>query len=155
MTDQTGEFPTVLGTDAKFNGELTFDKSVRIEGTFEGRIRSKGSLTIAEGAKVVADVDAANVCLEGECKGNVVVSEKLQLMATARLEGDLRTTRLEIADGAIFVGNVTVGQSAAEAGARKASHAHDETATTSHAREAGRGAAPQPVRPRPQQVSTA
>ncbi|HUN81401.1 MAG TPA: polymer-forming cytoskeletal protein [Phycisphaerae bacterium] len=115
-----GEFPTIIGADAKFKGELSFDKGVRVEGTFSGHIKSKGTLHIAEGARVDAQsIEAANVKVEGECKGNVFVSEKLHLMATAKVEGDLRTTRLEIADGAIFSGNVVVGQGAAEAGNRR------------------------------------
>jgi len=120
MANANGEYPTVIGSDARIKGELYFEKGVRIEGTFEGEIKSKGSLAIAEGAKVHANIEAANLRLDGECKGNVQVSEKLQLMATARMEGDLRTSRLEIADGAIFVGNVIVGHQGGEATRRSA-----------------------------------
>jgi cytoskeletal protein CcmA (bactofilin family) len=121
MADMNGEFPTVIGADAKFKGELSFEKGVRIEGSFSGHIKSKGTLHIAEGARVDAQaIEASNVRVEGECKGNLFVAEKLHLMATAKMEGDLRTTRLEIADGAIFVGNVFVGQGAAEAASRRA-----------------------------------
>ena len=119
MSDVNGEFPTVIGADAKFKGELSFDKGVRIEGFFDGQIVSKGMLHIAEGATVTANVEAANVRVEGQCKGNLVVSEKLHLLATAKMEGDLRANRLEIADGAIFVGNVIVGQHAGEASGRR------------------------------------
>ncbi len=115
MSEFNGEFPTVLGEDARFKGELSFDKGVRIEGHFDGQVRSKGTLHIAESARVTADIEAANVRVEGQCKGNLAVSEKLHLLSTARLEGDLRTNRLEIADGAIFVGKVVVGQAAAAA----------------------------------------
>ena len=114
MGDVNGEFPTVIGTDARFKGEMAFDKGVRIEGSFEGSIKSKGTLHIAESAKVAADVEAANVKVEGECKGNLVVSEKLHLLPTAKVEGDLRTNRLEITDGAMFTGHVVTGQAAAE-----------------------------------------
>ncbi len=120
MADANGEFPTVIGADAKFKGELSFDKGVRIEGGFDGHIKSKGTLHIAEGSRVAANIEASNVKVEGECKGNLFVSEKLHLLATAKMEGDLRTTRLEIADGAIFVGNVVVGQGAAEVAPRRA-----------------------------------
>jgi cytoskeletal protein CcmA (bactofilin family) len=118
MAEVNGEFPTVIGSDARFKGEISFDKGVRIEGAFDGTIKSKGTLHVAEGAKVSADVEAANVRVEGECKGNLFVSEKLHLLATARMEGDLHTNRLEIADGAIFIGNVVVGQSNREGPAR-------------------------------------
>lgn len=148
MANIDGEYPTIIGADARIKGELFFDKGVRIEGAFEGEIRSKGSLAIAEGAKVQANIEAANLRLEGECKGNVVVSEKLQLMATARMEGDLRTSRLEIADGAIFVGNVIVGQQGGDQPRRSAE------ASTQIGRPQGQGPHPQgahmPIRPQPQ-----
>lgn len=119
MADFNGEYPTTLGADAKFKGELSFEKGVRIEGGFEGSIHAKGALHIAEGAKIMANIEAGNVKIEGECKGNLVVTEKLHLLATAKMEGDLRTNRLEIADGAIFVGKVIVGQASEESPMRR------------------------------------
>jgi cytoskeletal protein CcmA (bactofilin family) len=153
-----GEFPTIIGADARFKGELSFDKGVRIEGAFEGHITSKGSLHVAEGAKVAANIEASNVKVEGECKGNLVVSEKLHLLATAKMEGDLRTNRLEINDGAIFVGNVVVGQQAAAQAARRPA----STGVDSSSPQAGPGlnreqskpqaAVPMPPKPRPQEI---
>lgn len=138
MADISGEFPTIIGSDARFKGELSFEKGVRIEGTFDGQIKSKGSLHVAEGAKVQADVEAASMDVEGECKGNILISEKLHLLATAKMEGDIRTNRLEIADGAIFVGNVAVGQSATEAPARRPAMGTSGTVTpTPQSREPG------------------
>jgi cytoskeletal protein CcmA (bactofilin family) len=147
MTDFNGEYPTVIGPDAKFKGELAFEAGVRIEGYFDGQIKSKGTLHVAEGASVSANVEAKNVTVEGECKGNIVVSEKLQLLATARMEGDLRTNRLEIADGAIFIGNVVVGQAATEQATRRATpQAAKSPQPGTPVRESGR---PQ-SQPRPQ-----
>jgi len=119
MSEPNSEFPTVIGPDARFKGELTFDKGVCVEGQFEGQIQSKGTLHVAEGASVTASIQAANVKVEGACKGNLNVSEKLHLLATAKVEGDLRTNRLEIADGAIFIGNVVVGQASPEPTVRR------------------------------------
>jgi len=159
MAESSGEFPTIIGSDAKFKGELSFEKGVRIEGAFDGHIKSKGVLHVAEGAKVAANIEAANVRVEGECKGNLFVAEKLHLLATAKMEGDLRTTRLEIADGAIFVGNVVVGQGAAEAAPRRTA---PQDATMGHPspslspepiRQAQPQLAPAPQpRPRPQEI---
>jgi cytoskeletal protein CcmA (bactofilin family) len=117
MTEFNGEFPTVLGPDAKFKGELTFEKGLRILGQFEGQIKSKGALHVAEGAHIKAQIEAANVRVDGEIKGNVVCTERMHLTSTSRIEGDLRAARLEMNDGAQFVGNVTIGQQALEAAA--------------------------------------
>jgi cytoskeletal protein CcmA (bactofilin family) len=148
MADMNGEFPTVIGPDAKFKGELSFEKGVRIEGGFDGHIKSKGTLHVAEGAKISANVEASNVKVEGECKGNLVVSEKLHLLATAKVEGDLRTTRLEINDGAIFVGNVIVGQAAAEAASRRSMPSESSSSSSDGPRSTPQGG-PGIVRPAP------
>jgi len=115
MSEMNGEFPTILGPDAKFKGEITFEKGLRILGGFEGQIKSKGTLHVAEGARISAQVEAANVRVDGEIKGNVTATDKLHLTATCRIDGDLRAARLEMSDGAQFVGHVAVGQIAAEA----------------------------------------
>ena len=104
-----GEFPTIIGPDAKFKGDLDFEKGVRVFGEFEGTVRSKGQLHVAKGARIKADVTAGNIDVDGEVKGNLSASGKVQLKASARLEGDLRTARLEVADGATFIGNCVVG----------------------------------------------
>ncbi len=150
MSDVNEQYPTVLGTDARFKGELSFDRGVRVEGTFEGSINSKGSLHIAEGAKIMADIEAANVTIEGECKGNLTVSEKLHLMATARLEGDLKTNRLEIADGAIFLGKVIVGQASPEASVRRPAAATQPQPPMGSTKTGQPPMAPGAPRPRPQ-----
>jgi len=107
--EPNGEFPTIIGADAKFKGELDFEKGVRVFGQFEGTIRTKGQLHVAQGARVAADVTAGNIDVDGEVKGNLSASGKVHLKASAKLEGDLRTSRLEVADGATFVGNCIVG----------------------------------------------
>lgn len=108
-TDANGEYPTILGADARFKGELEFDKGVRLLGTFDGSIKSKGRLHVAPGAKLNAEVNAADVQVEGEVRGNLTASGRVHLKSTARLEGDLKTARLEVTEGAVFIGRCEVG----------------------------------------------
>ena len=108
-TNADGEFPTTIGADARFKGELEFDKGVRLLGKFEGSISSKGRLHVASGAKLNAEVKAGDIQVEGEVRGNLHASGKVHLKSTAKLEGDLRTARLEVAEGAVFVGKCVVG----------------------------------------------
>ena len=108
-TNSDGEFPTTIGADARFKGELEFDKGVRLLGTFEGSITTKGRLHVASGAKLNAEVNAGDVQVEGEVRGNLNATGKVHLKSTAKLEGDLRTARLEVAEGAVFIGKCVVG----------------------------------------------
>ena len=64
---------------------------------------------VAEGATLNGDVKAASIRIEGTLKGNLNAAQKVQLSASARLEGDLQTSRLEVAEGAVLIGRCVVG----------------------------------------------
>jgi cytoskeletal protein CcmA (bactofilin family) len=110
------EFPTIIGQDASFKGELSFEKGLRLQGKFEGRITTGGRLHIAKEAKMQADVEATAIIVEGDVKGNLVATDRIELKASARYEGDLRASKLVVDEGAVFSGNVTVGPEAASKG---------------------------------------
>ena len=107
-----GEFPTVLGPDANFKGELSFEKGMRLMGKFEGRITSAGRLHIAKEAKMQADAESGAIVVEGEVKGNLTAADRVELKSTARIEGDLRATKLTVEEGAVFTGHVAIGPDA-------------------------------------------
>ncbi len=111
--DSGDEYPTIIGPDAKFKGELSFEKGVKHLGQFEGTIESKGHLVIAEGAKLAGDVTAGSVDVQGDVRGNLNASGKVRLTNTAKLEGDLHTAKLEVQEGAVFVGRCVVGRNGA------------------------------------------
>lgn len=103
------EFPTVIGADAKFKGDLSFDKGVKVLGSFEGRINTQGDLVVASGGTLQADVEAGNIIVEGELNGNIAAKDMVELKQSARLQGDLRCERLIVTEGARFVGHCNVG----------------------------------------------
>lgn len=109
MADSNTDYSTVLGADAVFKGELKFEKGVRLLGKFEGQINAGDQLVIADGAKLTGDVKADNIRVDGEVKGNLDAVKKMELTASARVEGDLQTARLEVAEGAVLVGRCMVG----------------------------------------------
>jgi cytoskeletal protein CcmA (bactofilin family) len=111
-------YPTVLGPDASFKGELTFEKGMRLMGRFEGKINTPGRLQVSREARMSADVDAGAITVEGEVRGNLVAADRIELKSTARYEGDLRTTKLVVEEGAVFTGNVSVGPEAVKKGPR-------------------------------------
>jgi cytoskeletal protein CcmA (bactofilin family) len=69
-------------------------------------------LHIAKEAKMQADVEAAAIIVEGDVRGNLSASDRVELKASARYEGDLRASKLVVDEGAVFSGNVSVGPEA-------------------------------------------
>ena len=99
---------TIIGSDVSIKGEMSFDGSMRIEGRIEGKIVSKGKIAFGQGAQVTADVTVGQAKIEGTFKGNLTAAERIELSSTAHVLGDVRSTKLVIAEGATFVGNCHV-----------------------------------------------
>ena len=110
------EFPTVLGPDASFKGELTFEKGMRLMGKLEGKVTTPGRIHITKEAKMAADVDAGGIVVEGEVNGNLSANDRIELKNSARYEGDLRASKLVVDEGAVFNGHVSVGPDAVKNG---------------------------------------
>jgi len=115
-TGKDSSFTTIIGPDAVFKGELSFDKGVRVDGRVEGKIATKGNLAISQAGKLQADVDAGAIIVEGEVKGNVTASDKVELRQSARLTGDIKAAKLIVTEGASFTGHCAVGPNAGSSG---------------------------------------
>jgi len=97
---------TIIGQHAKFKGELIFEGAVRIDGNFEGNIRSSngGTLIISEVATIIGDVDVPNLVLHGTVSGNVWARESLKISATGKLKGDVEYRMMSLSEGASING---------------------------------------------------
>src|SRR5262245_33206250 len=105
---------TTIGAATHIKGEMSFDSSARILGTFAGKTAAKGELQSANGASCRAALEAGKVLVDGEVEGNLTAREKVELTAKAKVKGDLVAARLVVAEGAAFVGHLTVGPEAAK-----------------------------------------
>lgn len=108
-TSANNEFSTTIGPDAIIKGQLHFEKGLQLLGKVEGEIESAGQLFIGDGATLTGDAKAGTIRLDGKVKGNLTAESRVQLSASARLEGDLSTARLEVAEGAVLVGRCSIG----------------------------------------------
>lgn len=101
---EIGMVATVFGKDTEFYGDLSFSKSLQINGYFEGEISEGGFLVIGEGAEVKANISAKTVIIQGTVHGNVEAINRLEIHPNGRLYGNIRTAKLKIADGVVFEG---------------------------------------------------
>jgi cytoskeletal protein CcmA (bactofilin family) len=103
---------TIIGPDAMIKGEMSIENRARILGRFEGTIRSKGQVEVADKATCKAVVEAGTVQVDGTVEGNITATDRVQLNATARVTGDLVAAKLVVTEGASFTGHVNVGPNA-------------------------------------------
>src|ERR1041384_4310311 len=99
-----GEITTLLGRGAAFEGKLTFDGTVRIDGRFRGEVFSDDTLVIGEGALVEATIDVGEVIIQGTVVGNISAKRSIEIHAPGRVKGDIHTPSLQIDKGVIFEG---------------------------------------------------
>jgi cytoskeletal protein CcmA (bactofilin family) len=99
-----GEITTLLGRGATFEGKLTFEGTVRIDGRFKGEVFSDDTLVIGEGAQVEAQIDIGEVIVQGTVIGNIQAKRSIEIHAPGRVKGDLHTPVLQIDKGVVFEG---------------------------------------------------
>ena len=101
MSDQVG---TIIGRDTSFKGSITSQGTIRIDGQHEGELVTVGDVVIGESGCLQAQLKACNAIIAGTITGNIEVSDKLELLPTAKVYGDIKVGILIINEGAVFRG---------------------------------------------------
>jgi cytoskeletal protein CcmA (bactofilin family) len=107
---------TVIARDTALRGEVTGKASLRVEGKVAGSVAVDGTLEIAEGATVEAEVKAGVVRIAGAVNGNVTATRLIELLATARVKGDLTAPALHVVEGGSLEGRVVMASAEKPAG---------------------------------------
>jgi len=96
---------TTLGAETGFSGTLRFSNSLKIKGSFRGEIEATGRLYVDVDAMVEARrIVATSVVIGGTVRGDIEAPDRVEMLSTAKVYGNVRTARLRIADGVIFEG---------------------------------------------------
>ena len=101
---QKEEINTLLGPGTEFEGKLTFEGALRVDGRFTGEVHSNGMLIIGEKAIVRADIQAAVVLVRGEAHGTIYAKSRIEAYSPAKIYGDLYSPILVFGEGVIFEG---------------------------------------------------
>lgn len=104
LRETTENLNALLGKGSEFEGKLTFEGMVRIDGKFTGQITTNDQLVIGEGARVSAEITCGSVVVRGEVNGNIRAKASVELHAPARVRGDISTPSLSVEKGVIFQG---------------------------------------------------
>ena len=104
----------ILDVDAGMQGSLSFRDPVnlRINGRFEGRLTTRGQLTIGEKAEVRATIEGEMVVIAGRLEGDITATQRLEITPGGRILGNIRTPVLVVQEGGILQGQCVMGQTA-------------------------------------------
>lgn len=100
----------LLDVDASMQGTITFKDPVnlRINGSFEGKLDTRGNLTIGENAKVKANINGDRIIVAGKVTGDIRATNSISIIAPAVVQGNVITPRLSVTEGAILEGQVSM-----------------------------------------------
>lgn len=105
MSIRNTKIVTTLAEGTYFEGTFRFSSAMKIRGRVKGLINCDGFLYIDDGAEVEADITAKSMVIAGKVTGDITVSDALDLMPTAKIKGDIKTSRLRIDDGVELIGH--------------------------------------------------
>ena len=113
MFTQKPEFAggTVIAEGVRVEGNFTGDGSMVIDGIVQGTIAAGQAVAIGKSADIQANIKAGSVVVAGRVKGSIVAKERIELVAGSRVDGDVTTKVLVIAEGAVLNGKCTMGGS--------------------------------------------
>src|SRR5688572_7584332 len=97
---------TFLGANITIDGTLSGGEAVLIEGSVRGKINLTNDLRIGTKARVEATVHAKNVTIEGKLNGDVSADDRVELIASANVDGNIKAPKIIVAEGAKFRGSV-------------------------------------------------
>jgi len=99
---------TVIGNEAYFQGTLTAKGSLRIDGRVDGSVVDAKIVTIGKSGKVKGDISCEICYVSGEVKGNITALDHIEAQNGSRVDGDMRSPRIMLEEGALFNGNCSM-----------------------------------------------
>ena len=106
---------STIGAGSVFEGKFYISGSLRIDGKFEGEIKTDNELVVGESGKVKTDIVAKRVVVAGTLIGNIIASEEVNLLETGRVLGNISTPRLIVEPGVVTEGQVTITSQGSDA----------------------------------------
>ena len=115
----SGEVNAYLGKGSKVAGKLTFEGTVRVDGTVEGEVAAQDTLIVGESAIVNAQIIGSTIIIKGKVTGDIIARERVEIRSPGKLFGNVTTPCLIIQEGVIFEGHCSMGGADAAKGDRK------------------------------------
>ncbi len=109
MKGKSGDLNGFLDRGSSFKGELEFEDTMRIDGKFNGRIRSKNELIVGESAHIEGEIHVGRIAISGTVMGKITADQRVEIHRNGKVYSDIDTPALIIEEGAIFQGNCVMG----------------------------------------------
>jgi len=107
---RSGDLNTIIGKGSSMEGVIRVENSLRVDGRIKGNVTASDSLVIGKEGEIEGEIIAKNAIIGGKVRGRISASGKVVLESKAVFQGELKTARLMIDDGAVFDGQCSMQQ---------------------------------------------
>lgn len=111
-----GDVVSVVGPGMKIVGDCSSDGTIRVEGVVEGSVKAAKSVVVGKDGTVKGDIATQDAIIAGSVNGSVTAESRVELQASCRVQGDIRSRRVKLDEGGQVDGQLHMGASAARAG---------------------------------------
>lgn len=99
---------SIVGEGTRFNGELDLNGLLRIDGDFTGTIKTTGKVLVGKNGRAECTINASTVVVGGAVKGNIYSSERVIVLSSGMILGNIYTPRLIVEEGVILDGECVI-----------------------------------------------
>ena len=105
-----GPVISIIGPGMRVEGDCFTEGTLRIEGEVTGTVHAGKAVVVGKDGAVLGDVATQDAVVAGRVTGTLLAASRLEVQATARIEGEVHTRRLQLEDGAVLNGEVRMGE---------------------------------------------
>ena len=106
---ELGDVVSVVGPGMKIVGDCSSDGTIRVEGVVEGSVKAAKSVVVGKDGRVKGDISTQDAIIAGDVNGSVVAESRVELQATCRVQGDIRSRRVKLDEGGQVDGQLHMG----------------------------------------------
>lgn len=106
---ELGDVVSIIGPGMKITGDCESDGTIRVEGAIEGSIKAAKSVVVGKDGIVVGDITTQDAIVAGRVNGSVTAESRVELQASCRIQGDIRSRRVKLEEGGQIDGSLHMG----------------------------------------------
>ena len=107
--EQTSQ--SIIAADVEITGTIKTASAIRIDGKLDGELNCAADAVIGKKAVIKGNLSVNSVIVEGNVQGNITAKDKIDMKASAKVNGDISSKRLAVEDGVTFIGRSEVNPS--------------------------------------------
>jgi len=106
---ELGDVVSVIGPGMKVVGDVSSDGTIRVEGRVDGSITAAKSVVVGKDGTVKGDISTQDAIIAGKVNGSVQAESRIELQATCKVQGDIRSRRVKLDEGGQVDGQLHMG----------------------------------------------